>query len=459
MSSRLGCALLVALAAGVDARVARAGVALVRRIETWNGSGLRIENPSGIAFVPATGSFWIVDEQAGQAAGFRGENAWEVDLATPRVLRGVDLTPSSYEASDLAYHAGRGTFFMTDDDALRLLEVDLGGRSVATTDLGDLGAHDPEGIACDPEGDRLFVADGHGEQVLELTGAGSLVGSFSLKDFGFANAEGIAYDPRSDRLFLVSDDAGGLLVEVTRDGRLVQAHGLLEFGAVRPRGLALAPSSDPDDPPETTSLYVADERTKGEPDGSILELARLERPREAKVRVHLVGDVDGFGFPSDADGFAAGDLDHDGVLEPGERLPGTLRTPPPFDLRAPEDPRATDVLFAVSEDAPLHFLHALDLGDRPALWARLTLVVADARALPGARNLVRADGRLVGELVGTREDTLHAGAVEATVLELAPAVLRELADGVLQVEIARAPGTGSDDVMLDYSRLEVAVAR
>ncbi len=455
MSSRLGCALLVALAAALDARAARGGVALVRRVDTWNGSGLRIANPSGIAFVPATGSFWIADERAGRGA----EDAWEVDLAGPRVLRALDLTPASYEASDLAYHPGRGTFFLTDDGALRLVEVDLEGRAVATTDLGERGAHDPEGIACDPEGDRLFVADGHGEQVLELTGAGALVGSFSLKDFDLHNAEGIAYDPQSDHLFLVSDDHGGLLVEVTRDGRLVQAHGLLELGAVRPRGLVLAPSSDPADPPGTTNLYVADARTKDEPDGSILELARVARPREARVLVHLVGDADGFGFASDAVGFAAGDLDHDGVLEPGERLPGTLRTPPPFDLRSPEDPRATDALLVVTEEAPLRFAHAVDLGGRPALWARLTLVVADARALPGARHLVRADGRLVGELVGTREDELHPGHVEATVLELAPSVLRELGDGVLQVEIARAPGAGSDDVMLDYSRLEVAVAR
>ncbi len=449
----------MALAAALDARAARGGVALVRRIDTWNGSGLRIANPSGLAFVPSTGSFWIADEQAGRGAGPRAEDAWEVDLAAPRVLRVLDLTPASYGASDLAYHPGRGTFFLTDDDALRLVEVDLEGRAVATTDLGELGAHDPEGIACDPAGDRLFVADGHGEQVLELTGSGSLVGSFSLEELDFDNAEGIAYDPRSDHLFLVSDEDGGLLLELTREGRLVQAHGLLELGAVRPRSLVLAPSSDPAAAPGTTSFYVADERTKDEPDGAILELARVARPRSARVLVHLVGDVDGFGFASDAEGFAAGDLDHDGVLEPGERLPGTLRAPPPFDLRAPEDPRATDALLSTTEDAPLRFAHTLDLGGRPALWARLTLVVADARALPGARNLVRADGRLVGELVGTRDDELHPGQVEATVLELAPALLRELADGVLQVEIARAPGTGSDDVMLDYSRLEVAVGR
>ena len=46
----------------------------------------------------------------------------------------------------------------------------------------------------------------------------------------------------------------------------------------------------------------------------------------------------------------------------------------------------------------------------------------------------------------------------ATVIELSPASLRELADGELRVEIARDPASGDDDVMVDYSSLEVAVA-
>jgi hypothetical protein len=65
----------------------------------------------------------------------------------------------------------------------------------------------------------------------------------------------------------------------------------------------------------------------------------------------------------------------------------------------------------------------------------------------------------VGEIVGTRGERLHAGTIELTILELPPQTLRDLADGAVRVEIARAPGTGSDDIMLDYSRLEVAVPR
>jgi hypothetical protein len=186
----------------------------------------------------------------------------------------------------------------------------------------------------------------------------------------------------------------------------------------------------------------------------------VERPRGARTLVDWVGDADGFGFQGDEPGFAAGDLDHDGLLEPGERLPARPGAEePPFDNRSPEDGAAMDVLLPVGEGAPLRLTHAIPLGGALPQWARLTLAVGDARALPGARSLVRADGRLVGEIVGTRGERLHAGTIELTILELPPQTLLDLADGAVRVEIARAPGTGSDDIMLDYSRLEVAVPR
>jgi hypothetical protein len=96
---------------------------------------------------------------------------------------------------------------------------------------------------------------------------------------------------------------------------------------------------------------------------------------------------------------------------------------------------------------------------RAPLWARLTLVVADARALPLQRSWVRADGVLLGEVVGARGQRLAPGAVVQTSIELPPAALEQLRDGRLVVEIERPPGSGSDEMWLDYSRLEVAVAR
>jgi hypothetical protein len=72
---------------------------------------------------------------------------------------------------------------------------------------------------------------------------------------------------------------------------------------------------------------------------------------------------------------------------------------------------------------------------------------------------VRADGHLLGELLGSTRETLAAGEIVATVLELPPAALADLRDGRLSVELVRPAGSGDDDIMLDYARLEVAVAQ
>lgn len=442
------CLAPFAFAAAVlaDAAAARAGAALVARTETYDGNRLRIENPSGIARLP-NGRFAVVDADIERSPRFRHENLWEIDLATGRSVRALDLTGFTTEPSGLAHCAQRDSLLVTDDDEIRLHELDLSGKQRATIDLAELGAKDPEGVACAPELGRVFVADGKARQVLELTPEGGLVGRLGLAELPFENAEGIAWDPASGHLWLASDDPPALF-EVTREGALVAAHDLLAFGAVRPRGLALAPASDG----RGMSLYVVDGGVRRHPDGRVLEVAVVGRPEGARIRTSLVGDVDGFGLRGDEPGFALGDLDHDGLLEPGERLPQPLGA----DSRDRDDPPGTDAPVEVTEERPLALEHAFELGAAEPAWARLTLVVGGARALSGRRNLVRADGRLIGEVVPTRDERLYPGMIGATVLELPPASLRDLRDGRLRVEIAREAGTGADELWLDFSRLEVA---
>jgi hypothetical protein len=442
---------LVALAATIDAS---AGVALVRRIEVGATPG--IEGPGGIALREAPSAFVVVDSH--DAAGARRGRIWTLDLSASgdggaRALASAELALVENEPSGVARRPGRDTSLVLDADTLRLLEVDESGRAVSSLDLAALGARNPEGIAVDADGSRLWIADGRARRVLELTAEGRLAGAFDLDPALFEDAEGIAYDAARDRLFLVSHRSA-LLAELSRDGELLGAWSLAALGAIRPHGLAIGPSSDPSDDPAATSLYVADAMHRRRPDGRVLELARVQRPAGAPVLTSRFGDVDGFGFRGVEPGFARGDRDHDGLLEPGEQIPARR----PWDNRDAADPEVSDATRVVAPGEPLVIRHRLALEDRKPLWARLTVVVADARALPGRRNLVRADGRLLGEVIPTREGRIQAGAIVATVLELPPDSLRELADGELRVEIAREPGSGDDDLMLDHSLLEVAVA-
>lgn len=434
---------LVVLLAWSAAAEAVAGVALVRRIELDALAG--VPRPSGIAFRPEPPAFLVI----GPATPPR---IWSLDLgangARPRLLGVTELDGAGVTPSGVAWRAATGTTWIVDDEALRALEFDAAGRALNRLDLAGTGARDPEGITSDAAGERLWISDGRARRVLELTPAGRLVTSLALDADLLDDAEGIAYDPASDHLFVVSDREARL-AELTRSGELVGAYALAPLGAVRPQGIAAGPGGEPG----TTRLYVADALHENGAWGRLLELALVRRPEGARTLTSQIGDADGFGFRGIEPGFAAGDLDYDGLLEPGERIPARDA----WDNRSPEDPRATDRTWVVDERQPLTFDHTLELDGAP-LWARLTLVVADARAVPGRRCLVRADGRLLGEVVPTSDGSIRSGQIAAAVLELPPASLGDLADGTLRVELAREPGSGSDDVMVDFSRLEVAVA-
>jgi hypothetical protein len=404
------------------ASAALAGPVLLERMDTFEPAGLPVADPSSVAQGP-DGTIFVTDASRWKGEPSPEHNLWQIDRATRSVVRAYGLR-FTREPAGVAYHPGRDTIFITDDDELALLEVDRNGRKLREIDLGDLGARDPEGVAIDVEGDRLFIADGRGRQILVVSTSGRLLHSLSLEQAGMRNAEGIAYDPRTRRLFAV-DGKGGTLFET---------HG--------PR------------------LLIADELVHEQADGRIVEVALVRRPDDSRVLTSLVGDADGFGFRGGEPGFAAVDRDHNGRLEPGEQVPGhALSTSGPADHREAEDDRATDALLIVASGAPLTLSHRVALESTAPLWARLTLVVADARALPLQRSWVRADGVLLGEVVGARGQRLAPGAVVQTSIELPPAALEQLRDGRLVVEIERPPGSGSDEMWLDYSRLEVAVAR
>jgi hypothetical protein len=436
---------------------APAGPVLVRRLETWGDPGLGIQNPFAIAFAPEPGRFFVAEARPDELRDGPRASLLELGPALDGARRVFDLSRITADPSGLAYHPARRTLLVTDDDEIALYELALDGRRVAHLDLADLGARDPEGVACDPETGHLFVADGRGQQILELTPSGRLVSTLPLGELGFHDASGITFDQSSGQL-LVADGRRALLYALTRAGAQVASWDLGPLGVVHPRGLTVAPTSDPSDPPDAQSLYLVDDLIKDAPDGRLLELGFSRRPRGGRTLVHLLGDVDGFGFRGDEAGFDVADANHDGVLVPGEQIPSSaLGRADSIDNRDPEDPAGTDRMQIVGEAAPLRFTHALPLGGADPLWARLTLAVGDARVTPLQRNLLRVDGHLVGEILGSTRESLVAGGITATIVELPPAVLRDLRDGRLSVEIARPPGGGDDDIMLDYARLEVAI--
>lgn len=449
----------VAIAAGAlaatTAQAVHAGPVLLGRLELWDAGERRVFDASDLSFEPSSGSFFVCDAHAAA----RGEAGGLIRIPMQGVAptQSFDLSTFTRKPAGVAFDPSRKTLFLVDDDELTLHEIDMDGRLLHSADLAALGAKDPEGIASDAARARLFIADGRAQRVLIVSTAGTAQGSIAFPDASLADAEGIAYDPQSGHLFLVEGREGGLF-ELDEAGALVGSHDLRALGVVSPQGIALAPSSDPGDAPELQSLYIADELVSKQADSRIVEIRLVVRPPGTRLLTSFVGDADGFDLSGSEAGFAMADRDRDGRIEPGEVLPQGVAAGPtrPGPSRAAE---ATDARIRVTEQRPIALEHALDLHGAEPLWARLTLVAADAMALPLARNLVLADGVLIGELAGMTDSRLEPAAVVETAIELPPAALAKLRDGQLRIQLLRPSGEGDDELWLDFSRLEVAVAR
>ena len=254
---------------------------LVEHVSLWEGSPVRSPDCSGITYHPATGRLLVVDSEVSEygnatdgegSAIFSGHNVFEVSLDR-RVLHTTHFAAPSggkgTEPTGIAYNAKDGHLYVTDDDRKRVFRYrfDDGkpfGPPVAETGTAVDGQYtDPEGIACDPGTGVLYVVSGtKDEHVLRLRfdadlGAFVVLDSFPVGKH-IRDPEGIGIDPQSGNVFLVS---GSGIAEFARDGTFVQ---LFDYSFLKgtgvvyrlPGGLTFAPSSDPNDHPDSQSLYI-----------------------------------------------------------------------------------------------------------------------------------------------------------------------------------------------------------
>lgn len=438
------------------------GAALVRSFDVLTSSGSFVPDPSALTFIPPSRTLVVSDCEIERLQEFAGQNLFAFALETGREARSASTMAFSKEPTGITYHPRRRTTFITDDDGKEVYETDESGEVVGRFDTESLGCPDPEGITADPSTGNLFIVSGGTRTVFEATATGEPVSRIPLARQGILDPESIAYDPRTGHFFLASS-AQQAIFEFSRTGSLLTTYSLASLGIISPQGLAFAPSSEPSDPRGTMNLYVADAGIRDYADGKIVELALRSRPTDAVVYTHTVGDTDGFGFKGDEPGFAASDRDGDGRLEFAESLPdldgrGAISLEEgrdAFDNRTDESEAMTDVSVLVTEAEPWELTHRFDLAGYTAGRARLTLLVADARTHPAQQSEVWVDGIMLGQIGGTTGGAALDGAISTTVLEFSNRALLALEDGELLVRITRPAGTESDDIAVDYSRLEI----
>ncbi len=214
-------------------------------------------DPTGIAFVPARGTLLVVDSEIEETVGavthYAGANLWELTL-DGAVVRTADLSRLAGglgitdEPTGIAVDLTTGRAYVTDDDAARVYALDPGPDAlVATADdlvtwfsTASAGNTDPEGIAVDPSGSRLYVADANGAEIYVYTPAGVPEGHFDVAAYGVDAPESIEFDGAAGTL-LVPARKARLVAEVSTDGALFRLVDAAPSATVAVSALTLLP--------------------------------------------------------------------------------------------------------------------------------------------------------------------------------------------------------------------------
>ena len=232
---------------------------------------------------------------------FTGVNLYEMapggNLLNTFSTTNIKRTGFSNEPTGLAHNDLNGHWYISDDDQLRVFEINLGpDRTYGTSDdiitsfnTSAFGSNDDEGVAFDSQHQMLFVADGLNLEVYKLTpgpdgvfngvppAGDDVMTHFDTSVFGMTDLEGIEYNPATQTLYLTGGYSSSAVYESTTDGTLVRIIDVSQAEPIlkAPAGLAYGPGSGG---PNTRSLYLSargvDNNTNAnENDGEVFEFS------------------------------------------------------------------------------------------------------------------------------------------------------------------------------------------
>ena len=219
-------------------------------------------DPSGLTYIRAADSLLAsdgeVEETAQGITHFEGANLWAMSL-DGSLLGAANIStvqptvvPMSDEPTGVAWNPVNGHTFFSDDEALKVYDLDPGlDGLVGTADdtwtsfsTAPAGDGDPEGIAYDSWHAHLFVIDGSNREVYQYTLEGELVAQFDVNQYGAMDPEGIEFNPLEGTLFVLSNRGNRVILELSTSGSLLQTINISASAAVAPAGVAYAPASD-----------------------------------------------------------------------------------------------------------------------------------------------------------------------------------------------------------------------
>ena len=243
-------------------------------------------DPSGLTYLPNTNTLLMsdgeVEETVNGITHFQGANVWEMTLGgsivrTANISKvAPTLTARTNEPNGVAWNPNNGHFYVTDDDARRIYDLNpgtdglLGTADDTWTYFSTQGANngDPEGIAYDAVHDRLFVADGVNREIYQYTTTGVFVGQFDVEQYGVLDPESVEFNRDSGTLLVLSNAGNPIIVETTTSGALLRTMNIAAANAKALAGLTYAPASDGS---AGKHYYIVDRRVDNNSDPNIID--------------------------------------------------------------------------------------------------------------------------------------------------------------------------------------------
>jgi hypothetical protein len=276
--------------------------ALVNTIDTsrWSPAS---PDPSGLAYDATANRLLVSDGEVDEMSIYKGVNYYESTLGGT-VTRTTNTLAFTNEPTGVAFDA-RGRVFVTDDDQRRVFQITLGDGHLDGSDprtsfgTAAFGSNDPEGVAYDPVGDRLFIADGEGTEIYTVLPVDGVFGNgndqvthFDTAAAGVIDPETVEFNPDSGTLFTIGG-TGDAIVELTTSGSVVSEIDTSYLPFEHASGLTSAPRSTD---ATKKSFYISDRRVDNdnhptENDGLIYEVAAgAAAPPTGDVRVAAGSD-------------------------------------------------------------------------------------------------------------------------------------------------------------------------
>lgn len=251
-------------------------------------------DPAGLAYNPNTGMLIVCDSEVDEMPNlFVGKNVFVITLSgeltdtfttTTRPLR-------TFEPAGIAYNPGNNHIYISNDDALRVFDIDVGidGRLNTADDViryfstSAFGNNDPEGIAYDSWRNHLLITSGLEEEIFDIDpgpnglfeGSGDdIIDHFDTSSLGLRDPESVEFNDDTGNLFILSA-LSNKIGEVTPAGEALRYIDILDINGLFEASLAYAPGSNN---PSEKHLYIVARGTDNnqdpnENDGKLFEIS------------------------------------------------------------------------------------------------------------------------------------------------------------------------------------------